>query len=210
MCYRFMSGQEGARRPNIWEQPCVNQARLECLEHTFPGRCDPFPMPRPPQLKTKCNKNVRNNPIIRQTKLKAMIQKKSASPQRHYSCDKHFTCPLRSHNYVLFHLHIAQLVKTRACQHSCIMLELAHLTPVWDFSRARRFPLLTFHQSSAVWRERVKITAEQVFTMWERLKMWEKKSKEKLFCNLLFICLIHSWCYMSFTLRESLFVASNW
>lgn len=142
----------------------------------------------PPQLQTKCNTDVRNNPIIRQTKLKTMMQKKSASPQRYFSCVKHLTRPLGSNNYILFRLHIAQLVKTRACQHLCITPELAHLTPVWDFNRA--FSLLTFHQSSAVWRESVEITAasavaEQNFTMWEQLQMWGKKVQRK--ANLQFI-----------------------
>lgn len=86
-----------------------------------------FGCPAPPRLQTKCNTNVTNNPIIRQTKLKTMTQKKSASLHPRFSCDKHLTWPLRSDNYILFRLHIAQLVKTRACQHLCIMPELAAL-----------------------------------------------------------------------------------
>lgn len=62
--------------------------------------------------------------------------------------------------------------------------------------------MLTFHQTSAVGGERVEITAahagaeQLLFRTPERLL--KKSQKKKLYCDLLFISLIHVWSNMAF------------
>lgn len=62
-----------------------------------------------------------------------------------------------------------------------------------------------------MWKSLRHAVAEQIFTMSQRWKMWEKKKKVQRKALLWFIIyLIHSWCCMSYTEWERLFGASSW